>query len=60
MDNKECAKILADAIRTFAEKPDNIDNFQWYLEQHFDVWIEKWASTPDGLADEFKRFAEME
>ena len=58
--NEEYAKIFVDAIRTLAEKPDNIENLQWYLELHFDVWMEKFANTPSGLASELKHFAEME
>ena len=58
--NEEYAKVFADAIRTLAEKPDNIQNLEWYLERHFDVWMEKFANTPSGLAYELKHFAEME
>ena len=57
--NEENAKILADAIRTFAEKPENIDNFESYLSNHFDTWMQKFAKDPDGLANEFRTFAEM-
>lgn len=57
--NEENAKILADAIRTFAKHPENIDNFESYLSMHFDKWMELWANNPDKLAYEFKNFAEM-
>ena len=60
MSNTECAKVFIEAIKTIAENPDNLDNFEFYLAQHFDVWMEKYANTPEGLAYEMKSFAEME
>lgn len=59
-ENIENAKIFIDAIRTFAEKPQNLENFQSYLENHFGIWLEKFANTPQGIAGEMKSFAEME
>ena len=41
-------------------KPDNLDNFESYLSYHFDVWMGKFANSPDGLTSEVKHFAEME
>ena len=38
----------------------NLDNFEFYLAQHFDVQMEKWANSPEGLTSEVKHFAEME
>lgn len=58
--NEEYAKIFIDAIKTLAEKPDNMENLRWYLERHFDVWMAKFANTPSGLSFELKNFAEME
>lgn len=60
MDNKECAEMFAAAIRKFATKPENIDNFESYLSAHFDKWLEKFANTPENMAGEMKSFAEME
>ena len=60
MSNEECAKIFVEAIKTMASKPDNLQNFEWYLERHFDVWMEKWANSPEGLAYEVENFAKME
>ena len=60
MSNTECAKVFIEAIKTIAEKSENIDNFECYLENHFDVWMGKYAHTPEGLAYEMKSFAEME
>ncbi len=59
-NNKECAKIFCDAIRGISRKPENIDNFESYLGNHFDVWLRGYANTPGGLASEMKMFAEME
>ena len=41
MSNTECAKVFIEAIKIIAEKPENIDNLECYLENHFDVWMEK-------------------
>ena len=60
MSNTECAKGFIEAIKTIAEKPEHLDNLKWYLENHFDVWMEKYANNPEGLAYEMKSFAEME
>ena len=60
MNNEELAKVFVEAIKTMASKPDNLQNFEWYLEKHFDVWMKKWASNPEGLAYEVENFAKME
>ena len=60
MNNEELAKIFVEAIKTMVSKPENLQNFEWYLEKHFDVWMEKWANSPEGLTSEVKHFAEME
>ena len=60
MNNEECAKVFIEAIKTMASKPDNLDNFESYLSYHFDVWMEKFANSPEGLTNEVKHFAEME
>ena len=60
MNNEECAKVFVEAIKTIASKPDNLDNFESYLSCHFDVWMEKFANSPEELTNELKHFAEME
>ena len=60
MNNEELAKVFVEAIKTMASKPENLQNFELYLEKHFDVWMEKWANSPEGLTSEVKHFAEME
>ena len=43
-----------------ASKPENLENLNSYLCYHFPKWLEMWANTPEGLAEELKTFAEME
>ena len=54
------AHKVVEAIKTIASKPANLDNLESYLSQHFDKWLEKYGSTPDGLAEELASFATME
>ena len=54
------AEQFCNAIRELANKPENLQNLESYLEYHFDKWIEKYASTPDGIAAEMSSFAQME
>ena len=54
------AAEFCEAIRTLANKPENLENLESYLSQHFSEWISKWANSPAGLAEEMKEFAEME
>ena len=58
--NEVYAKIFCDAIRTMAEKPENIDNLESYLIYHFTTWLEKYGNCPEDFAMEMKMFAEME
>ena len=48
------------AIKTLAEKPENLDNFEHYLSYHFATWLDKFANTPENIAAELQSFAEME
>ena len=54
------AAQFCNAIRELANKPENLQNLESYLEYHFDKWMEKYASTPDGIAAEMSNFAQME
>ena len=58
--NKECAKMFVNTIKELALKEDNLGNLESYLSHHFDVWMEKFANTPESLTSELKQFAEME
>ena len=54
------AEQFCNAIRELANKPENLQNLESYLEYHFDKWLEKFANTPDGMAAEMAEFAQME
>ena len=54
------AAEFCEAIRTLANKPENLENLESYLSRHFSEWISKWANSPASLAAEMKEFAEME
>ena len=54
------AAQFCNAIRELANKSENLQNLESYLEWHFDKWMEKYASTPDGIAAEMSNFAQME
>ena len=54
------AAQFCNAIRELANKPENLQNLESYLEWHFDKWLEKYASTPDCIAAEMSDFAQME
>lgn len=62
--NKKLICEFIGAIKMFAEKPDNLENFESYLGYHFDVWLEKYAHTSkesfEGVVSEMKHFAEIE
>lgn len=59
MNNAKAAADFISAIKEIASKPENIENLECYLSIHFDEWLKKWASTPDGMACEMKEFANM-
>ena len=54
------AAQFCNAIRELANKPENLQNLESYLEYHFDKWMEKYASTPEDMAAEMSNFAQME
>lgn len=54
------AKQMADTLRKFVEKPQNIDNFESYLENYFISWKDKFANAPEKMIEDMKYFAEME
>ena len=57
---EEQAAQFCEAIRTLANKPENLNNLESYLTYNFDKWLATWANTPENLAAEMKEFAEME
>lgn len=54
------AKQFCKAIKTIAEKPENLENLELYLSIHFATWLEKFANSPESITAELKAFAEME
>ena len=48
---------LANVLREFAERPQNIDNFESYLENHFIAWKSEFA--PEKMIKDMKQFAEI-
>ena len=63
MKKEAQAKAAADfvnAIKTIANKPENLDNLESYLSYHFAEWLEKYANTPEDIAAEMLEFAELE
>ena len=59
MKHAHDAAQFVTAIKTIAEKPENLDNLECYLSYHFDKWLEMWANTPETITAELKAFAEM-
>ena len=60
MKYEKQAEEFCEAIRTLANKPENLNNLESYLTYNFDKWLATWANTPENLAAEMKEFAEME
>lgn len=58
-NTQQAAADFVQAIRTIAEKPKNMDNLESYLAQHFDIWLQRYANTPENMAAEMKEFANM-
>ena len=58
--NKQNADIFTEAIKDLASKPENLENLNSYLCYHFPKWLEMWANTPEGLAEEMKNFANLQ
>ena len=54
------ASEFIQAIKTLAERPENLKNLECYLSFNFSEWLKKFANTPDKITAELKMFAEME
>lgn len=59
-DMAQAAFDFVAAIKEIAGKPQNLDNLQNYLSHHFREWMNKHASTPEGMAEEMTQFAKMD
>ena len=53
------AKRFCTAIEKLANNKDALENFENYISHHFQVWLDKWARTPEDIISEFKNFAEL-
>ena len=52
--------LLIDALKTFSQKPENIENFSRYLDYHFAKWVDTFAKNPENFIFELYHFANME
>lgn len=59
-DYTAAAAQFCAAVKAIASKPENLENLESYLSQHFGVWLEKYANTPEDLTAELREFAQME
>ena len=53
------AKRFTEAIRALAKNDDAIDNLKYYLSMHFDIWLQKFANTPESITAELNSFAHI-
>jgi len=60
MKYNQTAAQFAAAIKTIAEKPENLDNLEHYLSYHFAAWLDNFANTPENITAELQAFAEMD
>lgn len=59
-EHERTAEQFTQAIKTIAEKPQNLDNLCCYLSHHFGEWLAKFANTPETITAEMRAFAEMD
>ena len=59
MKYQNTAKRFAEAIVDLAKNEDALDNLKYYLSMHFDVWMQKFASTPESITAELNSFAHI-
>ena len=59
-ENELCAKAFVNVIKELASNQKKLDNLENYLSEHFDIWMKKYANTPEGIIYELKGFAEIE
>lgn len=55
----KAAAVFVAAIKEIASKPDNLDNLESYLTQHFSEWMKKHANTPEDITAELEQFARI-
>ena len=59
MKYQNTAKRFAEAVVALANNEDALDNLEYYLSMHFDVWMQKFAITPESITAELNSFAHI-
>ena len=59
-EHEQSAVEFVKAIKTIAEKPQNLENLESYLSFHFEKWLTMWADTPEKITSELKAFVNMD
>ena len=59
-DAEKAAKVFIADIKEIVAKPENLENLKNYLTFHFAEWLNKYAGTPEGMAQEMTQFAKMD
>lgn len=57
---EEEANMFCNAIKSFAENPNALENFESFLSFSFGLWLKKYANTPENIASEMMNFATIE
>lgn len=60
MKHEKTAAQFIKAIKTLAEKPENLENLELYLSNHFQTWLDRFGNTPEDITSEMIEFARME
>ena len=60
MKYQNTAKRFAEAVVALTNNEDALDNLKYYLSMHFDVWMQKFASTPESITAELNSFAHID
>ena len=50
------AHAFIESIKSIAASEDSCERLEAYLSHHFDKWLEKFASTPEGIVSEMDSF----
>lgn len=55
--NEELAERFVNAIKMFAENPEDLETLESYLAQHFDTWLCKFTHDTESFVTEMETFA---
>ena len=56
---KAVAAEFVEAIEKLAATPEALENFQSYLEMHFDTWLKRFCKSPECITSEMQSFANI-